>query len=106
LKSNGAEIDEVIVYRTVAPQNAETNKLKEMLQRKEIDAVTFFSPSSMENFVAVVPVELLSGAAIAAIGRTTSDAAAQFGLNMDVIANPSTSEGMVDALRIYFEKRK
>jgi len=102
LKNNGAEIDEVIVYNTIAPPGADTNNLKKMLQQKEIDAVTFFSPSSVENFTAIIPSEMLSETAIAAIGKTTADAAVHNGLTVDIIAEPSISEGMVNALQQFF----
>ena len=102
LESHGAVVDDVIVYRTVAPPDANTERLKEMLRQKEIDAVTFFSPSSIENFTAVIPLEMLAGIAIAVIGKTTADAAVQSGLTVEVIADPSTSEGMVNALQKYF----
>ena len=105
LVNHGAVVDDVVVYRTVAPPDTDAEKLKMMLQQKEIDAVTFFSPSSIENFTAVVPAEMLAGIIIAVIGKSTAEAAMQSGLTVDIIANPSTSEGMVDLMQKYFEKR-
>ena len=85
--------------------DTDAEKLKKMLQQKEIDAITFFSPSSIENFTAIVPVEMIAGITIAVIGKSTAEAAMQSGLTVDIIANPSTSEGMVDLMQKYFEKR-
>lgn len=102
LLKHGAVVDEVIVYRTVAPSNSGVDTLKRMFQQKEIDAITFFSPSSIENFLSVIPSAMLSRTAIAVIGKTTAEAAAHWGLTVDVIANPSTSEGLVNALQKFF----
>jgi uroporphyrinogen-III synthase len=102
LLKNGADVDDVTVYRTVAPASTETETIKKLLIQKRIDAVTFFSPSSVENFLSVVSLEGISAVAVAVIGKTTAEAASHFGLNVHAIAEPSTSEGMVEALKKYF----
>ncbi len=105
LVKHGALVDEVTVYRTIIPAVSDAEKIKDLLSRGKIDVMTFFSPSSVENCMALIPPSSFSSMAVAAIGKTTAEAVGKAGLTVQVIAHPSTSEGMMDALQKYFEKR-
>ena len=72
LQEHGAIVDEVIVYDTIHPSEANADVVKQQLRKKEIDVVTFFSPSSVSNFLAMIPEELLEEKVIAVIGQTTA----------------------------------
>lgn len=104
LEANGAMVDEAVVYRTVAPFAADAEELKKRFTKHKIDVTTFFSPSSVENCTAVIPSDIISAAAVAVIGNVTAEAASDHGLVVAVIAEPSTTEGMVHSLEYYFEK--
>jgi uroporphyrinogen-III synthase len=70
-----------------------------------VDAVTFTSPSTVENFVALVrrsgldPISLPGNPKIACIGPITQSAAEEAGFVHVVVAEKYTSEGIVELLR-------
>src|SRR5206468_110884 len=53
LRQEGAEVDVVVAYRTVAPSGLRDRALECL--RREVDLVTFASASAVENFVAAAP---------------------------------------------------
>lgn len=102
LKALGAQVDVVAVYRTVpAEPDAAT---VELLRAGAVDAVTFTSPSTAHNFVAVLREagidadDVMRSVVKAAIGPVTAKALEVLGHGADVVAEPSTSEGLADAL--------
>jgi len=76
-----------------------------MLRSGAIDAVTFFSPSSVEGFFAVVPRDALGSAVVAAIGPTTADALHTLSLQVHIVAAEPSSEELVAALERYFNQQ-
>jgi uroporphyrinogen III methyltransferase/synthase len=112
LRAEGATVDEVIVYETVAghadgpaPSSAEvdTAGVCAMLRAGEIAAVTFFSPSSVDNFIHAVPAEALGRAALAAIGPTTAEALRAHSLPVKIMPAQPSAEDLVAALDAYFQ---
>lgn len=103
LQEHGALIDEVIVYETIQPPEVNAQAIRDMLERKEIHIVTFFSPSSISNFLATIPGELLSDTAIAVIGQTTASAAKNLSLPVHIIAEHATSANLVASIVRYYE---
>ncbi len=101
-----AEIDEVVVYETVLPDadSNHVNEIKKMLGAGEIDCISFFSPSSIENFLKIFPELKQKEIKIAVIGKTTSKSAAEHGLNVDIIPGDSTAESLAEAITEYFSK--
>ena len=93
LRDAGWTVDEVTAYRTVpVVPSAEV-----LAQVASADVVTFTSPSTVDAFVDAV------GAAgvpptVACIGPVTAEAARARGLTVDVVAEASTTAGLVDAL--------
>src|ERR1051325_3215185 len=63
LKKHGADVTEVIAYRTVAvePEREGEPDIYRMLLERRIDAVTFTSPSSVRNFVRILGPETAGG---------------------------------------------
>jgi uroporphyrinogen-III synthase len=45
LEEHGAIVDEVVVYETVQPSNADTDRIRDKLEKNGIDIISFFSPS-------------------------------------------------------------
>lgn len=81
------EVDSVEVYRTIPFQQdeAEVLKIREMLLKREISVVTFFSPSSVENFLKIISKEFLKDVALAVVGTTTETALLKNGLKAEIV---------------------
>ena len=103
LRQHGAIVDELIVYETRPPSDAEAISVAQMFSRKEIDLVVFFSPSSINNFLSIVPKVSLQDVQIATIGQTTSEAARKASLAVDIIANEPTAEALVSSIVKFYE---
>ncbi|MGA9406875.1 MAG: uroporphyrinogen-III synthase, partial [Bacteroidota bacterium] len=103
LREHGAIVDEVIVYETIQPSNTDAETVRQKLQKNEIDAVTFFSPSSVSNFLATIPEELLDNTTIAVIGHTTAAAAKNMSLPVHIVAEHATSANLVASIVRYYE---
>jgi uroporphyrinogen III methyltransferase / synthase len=104
LAAAGAIVRAPVAYRTVAPDD--DGRLRHLLAGGGIDAVTFTSSSTVENFLRLAgpdaPVQL-TGTALFSIGPLTTATAEQNGLTITAEARMSTLEGMVDAMIEYFE---
>lgn len=101
LRKMGMAVTEVDVYQTVidaemAPQAAER------LQRGEIDAILFTSSSTVSHFVQAMSSWItptwLDRVHIACIGPITAQTAQKLGLQVDVVAQEYTIDGLLDAL--------
>ena len=102
LRRAGARVDVVAAYRTVAPAG-----LRETIAgslRGGAGLVTFASPSAVENFVAAAP-EWVARIRAAVIGPVTEQACRRAGIEVAVVAVPSTSEGLAAALERLFSHR-
>jgi uroporphyrinogen III methyltransferase/synthase len=108
LRAAGAEVTEVIAYRTVlaTPERETDNDLYRMLLDRQIDAVTFTSASTVRNFAHIIGEEqaadLLRTTVVAAIGPVTAEAAQQLGIETHVMPARYTIPDLVDALVEYF----
>jgi uroporphyrinogen III methyltransferase / synthase len=97
LAALGYEVDVLSVYRT-EPAPVDAQMLDRVRAGGAVDAITFTSSSTVDNFCdAVGP---LSGPrpAVVSIGPVTSDTARARGLEVDVEADPHTIDGVVEAL--------
>lgn len=102
LRAAGAEVDEVVVYRT-APARTGPGALRVL--GTPVDAVTFTSPSTVRAFRATggaAAERLLRRAAIACIGPVTGDAVRELGLPVAVQPQEHTTTALVDALESFF----
>lgn len=100
LRSLGAEVDELVLYRAAVPAAAPAEALS-LLREGAIDIVTFTSSSTVRNLAALLDgdVECLRNAVIACIGPVTARTAEELGLRVDVVASEHTVPGLVRALR-------
>ena len=98
LRGLGAELDEVIAYRTLVPRNAAVRAVE--LLGGGLDAAVFTSSSTVRNLVELIGgrLELLSGVRVVSIGPVTSRTARELGVVVDVEAVEHTVPGVVDAL--------
>jgi len=103
LREQGAIVDVVPVYRTV-PAEPDGDALA-AIASGNVDVVTFTSPSTARNFMAILERSGISppaGAVVASIGPVTSDAAIKLGLNVAIEAGESTISALVEAIVAYF----
>jgi uroporphyrinogen-III synthase len=80
-----------------------------MLLDRQVDAITFTSASTVNNFVQNVgheqAVDLLRTTVVACIGPVTAEAALQLGIETTVMPNDYTVPDLVDALVDHFSRQ-
>ena len=103
LRSSGALVEEVVCYRTVVPEGS--GKRVRHTLKEGVDAVTFTSSSTVKNLMKLLDNDAtkLAGVRIACIGPVTAATASRFGLNVDIVAQDHTVDGLVTALQERFE---
>jgi uroporphyrinogen III methyltransferase/synthase len=101
LRRHGAEVEEVVAYRTVIPEDLSADQLKSVL-KQGIDVVTFTSPSTVRNLTQIVGASeleiLLKGVKIACIGPVTAEATKKLGIHVDIMARTHTIDDLVEAI--------
>jgi uroporphyrinogen III methyltransferase/synthase len=112
LRQAGAEVVEVVAYRTVLEtiEPGREPDIYRMLLEKQIDAVTFTSASSVRNFVTIVGADaapdLLRTTAVACIGPVTAEAAQQLGIETTVMPSAYAIPALVGALAEHFAAQR
>ena len=97
LKSAGALVDVVTVYRTARanpPQELKDEVLK-------ADVLTFTSPSTLMNFLEIMgdqAQEATNGKLVACIGPVTAAKAEELGVSVGMVAEEYTLEGLLKAV--------
>jgi uroporphyrinogen III methyltransferase/synthase len=102
LLSLGALVDEVVAYKTVIPEPENLEHIRTILTDGKIDIITFFSPSSVRNFLEILGVETVQHALIAVIGPTTAEAVKEAGLEVNIVAKQQTAESLVHGIVEHF----
>jgi uroporphyrinogen III methyltransferase/synthase len=113
LSRAGAEVTVAPVYQNVLPKSSAGEHLKDdlrqALEEKRVDMVTFTSSSTVKNFVTLLDTSgpdelqrLMSGVAVAAIGPITAKTAESHGLKVDVQPVEYTIPGLVESIVTYF----
>jgi uroporphyrinogen-III synthase len=98
----GGRVHEIAVYHTLP---ATPNPAGIAALMAGVDWITFTSPSTVENFIAIVrqqgldPLDLPGKPQIACIGPITAQAAGEAGYADTIIARQYTTEGLLEALR-------
>jgi uroporphyrinogen III methyltransferase / synthase len=102
----GGEVEVVSVYRTGLPEGANVEKIRIMLSRKQVDALTFTSSSTVTHLATMLGSAdlpaLLDGMVVASIGPVTSGTLRKNGLPVHVEALEYTIDGLVQALAKHF----
>ncbi|HEX8736294.1 MAG TPA: uroporphyrinogen-III synthase [Pyrinomonadaceae bacterium] len=100
-----AEIDEIVVYRTIenTVDEALIDKIRENLRRGEIDWICFFSPSGIESFLKTFGEKSLNEIKIAAIGSTTAKKAAAKNLKVEFVSPKASAEDFAFGLIEYLK---
>jgi uroporphyrinogen III methyltransferase/synthase len=106
LRAAGAQVTEVVAYRTVTAEGDAHLGIYRQLLDRQIDAVTFSSASAVRAFVTIYgadqAVDLLNHTAVATIGPVTADAALRYGITPQITPSTSTIPALVDALVAHF----
>jgi uroporphyrinogen III methyltransferase/synthase len=103
LRETGAEVVVPPAYEAV-PSEEGREPMKELLEKGEVDCVTFTASSTVENFVRSFGAEgaearrLLSKTTVACIGPITAKTARDHGIRVDVEAEEYTIGGLVSAV--------
>jgi len=104
-EEDGAQVTVVPVYQTL-PVDCPDPEAMGMLERHEVDFVTFASSSAVRSFVSAVGQErareLLEQVCIGCIGPVTAATAEELGLTPTVVPEQYTIEALVAALAAHF----
>lgn len=108
LEQMGAHVDDVAAYRNViCTDNAD--QLKQMLVDQSIQLITFTSSSTVNNLLSILEGvnyhELLNDVVLASIGPITSETIRKHGLTVGVEAKEYTIDGLVEAIKGYFQNK-
>ncbi|MEA2529417.1 MAG: hypothetical protein QOG89_1061 [Thermomicrobiales bacterium] len=103
LRERGADVTSAIAYRTVIDTGGVD--VPRLLATRQIDAVTFASPSAVDGFVRRLQREGaafadLQNVAIACLGPTTRDAALSRGFGNPLMPESPTLSGLVESLEV------
>jgi uroporphyrinogen-III synthase len=101
LEKEGADVDEIIIYETFFPESSRDDLVK-ALTDKQIDILSFTSPSTVDHFMSVVKENHLLPAIdhcwIMCIGPVTLHRANAQGLRVDAMPNTYTIDHMLQSL--------
>jgi uroporphyrinogen-III synthase len=101
LRVAGADVTEVICYRTLEAGSAAPEAL-EAVRRGDVDVVSFFSGSAFHSLFGLFGKESLCRVAIAAIGPVTAVEIRAAGLTVAIEAPEATTKAFVAAVVGYF----
>lgn len=110
LRAAGAQVTEVIAYRTIAPQSMDSEVLG-CIRRGEADLIFFASPSAFHNLASSIGSAKLAalshGIQFAAFGPTTAKAVRDSGARLAIEASdmaPSGAEAIAEAIVDYYRR--
>jgi uroporphyrinogen III methyltransferase/synthase len=111
LRERGAQVDEIAAYRTVPGRGIAP--LAALLRNGQVDAVTFTSSSTV-RFLCEGLIEsgmrpsdipaLLARTAVVCIGPVTAKTASEAGIQVAIVAESYTMDGLVAALVDHFKR--
>ena len=109
LAARGAEITDVIAYRTLPPADQVRKRLTE-ISWEHVDAAIFFSPSAIRHLADTIGAEKMkeisAKAVSVAVGPTTAEAARKHGFERCVQAEEPSSAAVAHALEECFTHRQ
>jgi uroporphyrinogen III methyltransferase/synthase len=111
LRRLGADVTEVIAYRTVAAESGRAGEpdIFQLLLERRIDVVTFTSASAVRNLVNLIGADpasdLLGTTLVASIGPVTAEAASRHGIETTIMPAAYTVPALVEAIVKHFERQ-
>jgi uroporphyrinogen-III synthase len=100
LRARGAKVDEVAAYRTVLAPRPLPPRVRRMIASQAIDTVLFTSASTVRGLLRLLgdrPAPLRN-MTVACIGPVCAAAVVRAGLRPRIVANPHTTDGLIQAL--------
>jgi uroporphyrinogen-III synthase len=108
LTAAGAHVVELIVYETYLPEESKS-QLKVAISERQIDILTFTSPSTVDHFMEVINEnalhQFLDDYLISCIGPITKERIESVGLCVHVIPETYTVEDMLEKIIMYLEQK-
>jgi uroporphyrinogen III methyltransferase / synthase len=108
LRENGAQVTEVLAYRTAVPKTLDA-KILDRVQRADVDTIVFASPSAYHNLSDVIGAKHLAALSsrvdLAAIGPTTARALREAAARVAIEANESSAAGLADAIAKHYQRQ-
>ena len=105
----GAQLTEVVAYRTLRPAETDQDGLKKVVDG-QADAILFFSPSAVQHFAELTGngqlLQIQDKLAITAVGPVTANALREAGVQSAVVAQDTTAASVIGALEAYFAAAK
>ena len=109
LQKAGARIDIVTTYQTVLPENIDRGKLGAMLAGSS-DCIAFTSPSTIKNLAKLFDThdlgKTLPNIVVACIGSVTAEAAAEYGLRVEIVPEQTTTADLAHAIANYYADKR
>jgi uroporphyrinogen-III synthase len=109
LAARGAEVSDIIAYRTLPPADQVRKRLTE-ISWEHVDAAIFFSPSAIRHLAEAIGAEKMkeisAKAVSVAVGPTTAEAARKHGFERCVQAEEPSSAAVAHALEECFAHRQ
>jgi uroporphyrinogen-III synthase len=99
LRALGASVSAPVAYRTVAVEPATLDHTVSALQAGGVAAITVCSPSAIDSLLLTVGARPLARAALVCLGDSTAEAARQANLYVSAVAEKTTMESLVLAVR-------
>ena len=104
----GMQVDVLTVYRTLPPERTSASRIAKMITKREVDLITFTSSSTVKNFVSSLQGLLnikrdLRDLKIACIGPVTAETAGSLGLNVDIVAEKYTIDGLIESICQFYQ---
>ncbi|MCC6932220.1 MAG: uroporphyrinogen-III synthase [Deltaproteobacteria bacterium] len=102
----GAEVFDAPIYNTLIPQyeQSEIAKMQTLLKAQQIDFILFTSPSTAENFFALIGKEFFSQhqghIKLAAIGPVTKAAIESVGFPCAIMPDKHTIAGLLEEIKL------
>jgi uroporphyrinogen III methyltransferase/synthase len=107
LEKAGAQVVVLPVYQTAPATPKNLAVLSMRLRDKKIDAITFTSPSAVQQFFHLLPLSewpVLREICLAVIGPTTAAAIREHGLQVSVMPETTSAAALIEAIAAHFEK--
>ena len=110
LRRFGANVTEVVAYRTLPPGNVDRERLSRIFagpgEPEAADAIVFFSPSAVHNLASLLGRQELAATensvVVAAVGPVTAAALRECGVHRLVVAADTTPAAVIAALEMQF----
>jgi len=102
LKSMGAKVHILPIYRTVKPRGLKKKIHGEL--KKGVDMVVFTSSSTVKNFMEIRGIKKFLNLPVAVIGPVTAETLMKYGLKPTVMPKKYTTKSLVKEITKFFSK--